>query len=100
MVNGNILFDVFKDNDYYCCMKNKLKYLITLLCLSQMIMISCEKDNGDNTIIYPCDEGIWIDGCIHTLEDDPVCGCDGVTYDNPSAAECYGIVDYTPGECP
>jgi hypothetical protein len=80
-------------------MKNKLKCLMTLM-VTVLLFTSCEKDIIDNNIDYPCDTGQWIDGCIHTLEDEPVCGCDGVTYDNSSAAECHGIVDYTPGECP
>lgn len=30
----------------------------------------------------------------------PVCGCNNVTYGNSCAAECMGITDYSPGECP
>ncbi len=30
---------------------------------------------------------------------EPVCGCDGVTYRNPCAAEASGIIDYTYGLC-
>ncbi|MEM1216179.1 MAG: Kazal-type serine protease inhibitor domain-containing protein [Bacteroidota bacterium] len=29
-----------------------------------------------------------------------VCGCDGVTYENPCLAECSNVFDYTEGACP
>ena len=29
----------------------------------------------------------------------PVCGCDGVTYQNPGFAYCSGITQYYEGEC-
>ena len=29
----------------------------------------------------------------------PVCGCNNVTYINPEAAECHGILQYRNGEC-
>jgi hypothetical protein len=29
-----------------------------------------------------------------------VCGCNEKTYSNACIAECHGITQYTPGECP
>ena len=44
-------------------------------------------------------ESSYIWGCIPTLEINPVCGCDDVTYTSPSAAACYSITEYTMGIC-
>ncbi|MGF1635832.1 MAG: hypothetical protein ACFCUU_02080 [Cyclobacteriaceae bacterium] len=38
--------------------------------------------------------------CICTFEYQPVCGCNAVTYGNACSAECQGITNYEPGECP
>lgn len=53
--------------------------------------ISCKKDNN-------CKEDP-IPGCIVTYELNPVCGCNGKTYSNPSEAECSGIDNYKEGKC-
>ena len=51
----------------------------------------CKKDS--NCKEYP------IPGCIVTFDYNPVCGCNGKTYSNPSEAECDGIKDYKEGKC-
>ena len=37
------------------------------------------------------------DECIEIY--DPVCGCDGITYDNYCVADSLGITSYVAGEC-
>jgi hypothetical protein len=40
-----------------------------------------------------------VGGCMHTEEYNPVCGCNGKTYSNPSEAACNNIKDYKQGPC-
>ncbi len=52
-----------------------------------------------NTLPKPgCVEVIDPD-CFCTLQYDPVCGCNGVTYGNACQAICSGIVKFKKGEC-
>lgn len=37
--------------------------------------------------------------CVCTMQYDPVCGCDNVTYSNACMANCEGVQRYTKGAC-
>lgn len=37
--------------------------------------------------------------CMCTMQYDPVCGCNNVTYSNACEAECSGITEYKTGSC-
>ena len=68
----------------------KLHKTITILFLFVISTFGCGKED--------CEE-IRKENCPVTFELNPVCGCNGVTYPNPSTALCNNIDDYTMGEC-
>ena len=37
--------------------------------------------------------------CIAPTVVDPVCGCDGFSYNNSTLAECSGLISYSSGSC-
>jgi len=54
-------------------------------------------------LLTSCSKDICVaektEGCPTTREINNVCGCDNVTYINPSTAECHQIYDYCQGKC-
>ena len=75
-----------------------------ILSLISVVFYSCEKNT--NCILIPqANSGVCIDNnlignadeCIEIY--DPVCGCDGITYDNFCVADSSGITSYISGEC-
>ncbi len=77
---------------------------ILLVILLGIIFLSCEK-KSDCVTPPSVQSGICIDSnlignsdeCIEIY--DPVCGCDGITYDNYCVADSSGISSYVSGEC-
>ena len=80
----------------------KSLFIGMIICLC---MNSCTKDKDNCVSIPSVQSGICIDSnlvgnadeCIEII--DPVCGCDGITYDNYCVADSSGITSYVAGEC-
>ena len=65
-----------------------MKYIFNVLFLS-LLLVSCDKTE--------CLESNCTGPVPYYLQ--PVCGCNDITYPNWKTAECYGILNYTEGEC-
>jgi hypothetical protein len=68
-----------------------MKKAIGIFCVL-MLIGACRNDNNCEPL-QPFD-------CLCDTSFEPVCGCDGKTYSNPCEAECFGITEHIPGECP
>ena len=77
-------------------------FLIAALCTA---FLSCEKSKNDCVTPPLVQSGICIDSNLTGNSDecieiyDPVCGCDGITYDNYCVADSSGVTSYVAGEC-
>lgn len=68
-----------------------MKSLSLALSLVAALTWACQNDDCSSKSPSP--------DCICTMDYNPVCGCDDVTYSNACMAECHGIEEYTQGAC-
>lgn len=72
-------------------------FVVAILSLSLSQIKACKEKLEKNEI--ECIKHPVKEDCICTMEYNPVCGCDLITYSNACQAECSGIKDYIKGEC-
>lgn len=75
---------------------NSLSIIRTLAVglLMGSLFVACETPSDDCI-----DESLINPDAIVTYEYFPVCGCNDITYDNPSIAESNGVISWTDGPC-
>ena len=85
------------------------KFLFAILAVSLMAVTACSQESvttdkvaetaaapeaAEDCVVAPPAEGM---AC--TMDWNPVCGCDGVTYGNACGAKAAGVPHFTEGAC-
>lgn len=85
------------------------KFLFAILAVSFMALAACSQepastDKGTDTAAAPeaseeCVLTPPAEAMACTMDWNPVCGCDGVTYGNACGAKAAGVPHFTDGAC-
>lgn len=84
-----------------------MKFLLMILLVAMMVSACGPRDAGapaEKTAAAPevseeCKSNPPTEPMACTMDWNPVCGCDGVTYPNACGAKAAGITEFTEGEC-
>ena len=69
--------------------------MIKAIIISFILILGC----SDGPDIIPCFIGTPLTDTVCIEISEPVCGCNGITYDNECYAEKSGVSNWIEGEC-
>ncbi len=75
--------------------------LVIALAGLTVVLTACSKKTSEVVYSFDCiDESMIRPNAPTTMEYNPVCGCNGVTYASPGMAKNNGVTEYSQGACP